>query len=146
MLGRGSLKLKRWWLDKALSLAANKSLLHTNCSVAEGNPKVSVYLFCFVYVYYLFLKGEGDQLKTQDGWLKLSPWQPINHCFINSLVVEGGPRVHCVLFCEHLLFCFLKGRGVGDRLKTQRWWLDKVLSLAANKSLLHKLFGGRGGS
>ena len=34
---------------------------------------------------------------------------------------------------------------MGDQLKTQRWWVDKALSLAANKSLLHELFSGRGG-
>ena len=45
-------------------------------------------MFCFVYVYCCFLRVEGwGQLKTQDGgWIKLSPWPPINHCFINCSV------------------------------------------------------------
>ena len=58
-------------------------------------------------------------------------------------MAEGSPRVHCVLFCVHLLFVFKGGvgRGRGTSLKTQDGWI-KALSLVATKSLLHKLFSG----
>ena len=104
-----------------------------NCSVAEGGPKVSVYyvVLCKFILWCFFFGGGGggDQLKTQDGgWM-----------------AEGSPRIHCVLFCVRLLFVFKGGwEGEGDQLKNTRGWI-KALSLEANKSLLHKLFGGGGG-
>ena len=83
---------------------------------------------------------EGTSLKHKDGgWIKLCPWQPISHCFINCSVAEGV--VEYIVFCFVYVYCCFLSVGWGNLKHKDCGWI-KAVSLTANKSLLHKRFGG----